>query len=67
MLKLIGSPSCGSCVLAQKLLNRHGIRYQYVDVSNQPFEGIIPQLILPSGEKLIGLGPINKAIRERKI
>lgn len=44
-MKLYGTDACANCLLAKKLLEKHGVEYDWVDVSDiQGFEGEVPQL-----------------------
>lgn len=44
-MRLYGTDACANCLLAKKLLEKYGIAYDWIDVSDiQGFEGEVPRL-----------------------
>ena len=58
MIKLYGFESCGPYKQVKRLLDKFGIKYEYIDVLKKKgdFGAVFPILELEDGTQIIGLG-----------
>ena len=73
-MRLYGNDACSDCIIAEKLLVKYNVAYEWVDVAKiSGFTGEIPQLevddVMPVGINdrniIIGLGNISKYLKGR--
>ena len=66
VITVYGAPDCGSCKTLMADLDKRGILYSYVDVSELPIEGItsVPTMDVFDGklQRIVGYSP--KRIKE---
>ena len=60
-MKLYGLKSCPACQQAETLLNKKGFKYEYIETGEDI--GMLPQLDV-DGKRFVGLGRINRYLRE---
>ena len=53
MIKLYGYKKCGTCRNAEKFLDRHGIEYEFIDITlNPPSKAQLKKVLTASGQPL---------------